>query len=159
MGHNHFVMSDQRIRRCLDNNVAILVGSVDVQGEPSCCRALALTSNDDLATVTVFVPLATSRETIANVATTRRLAVVATHPIDHCSIQLKGIAGTARLARQDEAPLVRKGFSGFTDILETLRFPPRVIRSVTAWPAFAIDMRVEEIFDQTPGPKAGARLR
>jgi hypothetical protein len=152
-------MSEERIRRCLENNVSILVGSVDTRGEPSSCRALALTSDDDLATLTVFVPVRTSRDTIANVATTRRLAVVATHPIDHFSIQLKGIAGTARLARENEAAVVRKGFDGFAEILNGLGIPPRVTSAVALWPAFAIEMQVEEIFDQTPGPKAGQRLK
>jgi hypothetical protein len=29
---------------------------------------------------------------------------------------------------------------------------------VTCWPAFAIDLLVEEIYDQTPGPRAGMPL-
>src|SRR4029077_6151300 len=91
-------MSQERLRRCLENNVSILVGSVNEVGEPVTCRGLALTSRDDLSTLTVFVPVATRRETIANLSTTRRIAVVATHPIDHCSIQLKGIAAATRAA-------------------------------------------------------------
>jgi hypothetical protein len=148
-----------RVTRCLEHNVSVMVGSVDASGEPSTCRAMAIRSTDGFETLTVYVPVATSKETIANVATTRKLTVVATHPIDHHSLQFKGIAGTARLAREDEAPLVRKGFDGFAGLLNTIGIPPRVTNAVTRWPAFAIEMRVAEIFDQTPGPKAGTRLR
>jgi len=34
-----------------------------------------------------------------------------------------------------------------------------VLKSFVIWPAFAIEMKVDQIFDQTPGPKAGTRLR
>jgi len=153
------VDQSERILRCLDNDVSILIGSVDAAGEPSCCRALALTSIDDLATLTVYVPEATSRDAIASLAATRRIAVVATHPISHYSIQLKGVARDTRIARPDEEPIVRHGFGGFADVLNTIGVPRRVTKAVTLWPALAIEVDVQEIYDQTPGPKAGTRLR
>jgi hypothetical protein len=44
-------------------------------------------------------------------------------------------------------------------VLAQIGIPRRVTRAVTCWPAFAIQMKVEEIYDQTPGPKAGLRMR
>jgi hypothetical protein len=152
-------MTSRRLDRCLEGNMSVMVGSVDASGQPFTCRGLALTSNDDLTTVTVYVPVATCQQTIANVAATRRLTVVATHPIDHYSLQLKGTAGTARLAVEEEAALVRRGFDGFALLLNEIGVPPRVTNAVARWPAFAIDVHVEEVHDQTPGPKAGARLK
>jgi len=152
-------MTDPRVRRCLERGMSVLVGTVDEHGRPSCCRALALTSNDDLATVTAYVPVATSRAVIADIAATRRMAVVANQPIEHLSFQLKGTTGTTRLARDDERDVVRDHVDGFGDVLNDLGVPRRITRSLTYWPAFAIELQVEEIFEQTPGPKAGARLR
>jgi hypothetical protein len=152
-------MSGPRINRCLEHNVSVVVGSVNGSGEPSTCRALALASGDELRSLTVYVPVSTSRDTIANVATTGRLTVVATHPLDHHSVQFKGRAATARLAREDEAGVVRRGFEGFAELLNGIGIPPRITNAVTRWPAFAIEMQVEEIYDQTPGPKAGTRLK
>jgi hypothetical protein len=152
-------MDGHRLNRCLENNVSVVVGSVDLQGDPSTCRALALSSQDGLSTVTVYVPVSTSRDTIANVATTHRLTVVATHPLDHHSLQFKGRAAVVRLARDDEASVVRRGFNGFAELLNDIGIPPRVTNAVTRWPAFAIEMQVQEVYDQTPGPKAGTRLK
>jgi hypothetical protein len=152
-------MISDRIRRCLEPGLSILVGSADARGVPVCCRGTTLTSDDDLATVTVYVPLATSQETIANVASTRRIAVAATHAIDHCSTQLKGVTTSVRLAREDEKELVTSGVDRFGDILNEIGVPKRLMRTLTPWPAFAIEVRVEEIYDQTPGPNAGVRLR
>ena len=152
-------MGPERIRRCLDPGMSLLVGTVSGAGTPVSCRAMALTSADDLATLTVYVPLATSHETIANVATTRRMSVVATYPIDNSSIQLKGTARGTRLAREEEAGTVRAGIDSFGEVLAEIGIPRRVTKAITYWPAFAIDMAVEEIYEQTPGPKAGTRIR
>src|SRR5688572_20640827 len=148
-----------RLLKCVEPGVSVIVGSVDTEGNPSCCRAVGLRSHDELASVTVFVPMATSKETIANVAATRRLAVVTTHPISHCATQLKGVVDHTRLARDDEQSFVVAHLGGFGGVLNTIGYPLRVTRSVVHWPAFALEMRVEEIYEQSPGPKAGTRLR
>jgi hypothetical protein len=152
-------MPQQRIQQCLAEGMSIIVASVDSRGMPSCCRGLALKSDDELATATVYVPMAVSRTVIADVATTGRIAVASTYPIDNSSIQLKGRTRTARVAREDEASFVRHRFNAFGDVLETLGIPPAVSSRAPVWPAFAIDLTVEEIYDQTPGPRAGTRLR
>ena len=148
-----------RIDRCLESGLSILVGSVDPHGVPSCCRAIAIASPDGLETLTTYVPLATSQAIIANVAATHRLAVVATQPLDNSSTQLKGTTTNVRLARDDEAALVSARLEAFAQVLDIIGVPKRIVRSMTHWPAFAIDMRVEEIYEQTPGPRAGSRLR
>lgn len=150
---------NERLLKCVESGVSVIVGSVDAEGNPACCRAVGLRSDDDLATVTVFVPVATSAETIANVASTRRLAVVTTHPISHCATQLKGVVERTRPAREDEEPFVVEHLGGFGGVLNTIGYPLRTTRSITHWPAFAIEMRVDEIYEQSPGPKAGTRLR
>lgn len=150
---------DLRLEKCLEPGVSVIVGSVDVEGNPSCCRAVGLRTADGLATVTVFLPAATSKETMANLAATGRLAIVTTHPISHCATQLKGVVERTRAARDDEEPFIVEHFSGFGGVLNTIGYPLRVTRSVTHWPAFAIDMRVDEIYEQSPGPNAGTRLR
>ena len=152
-------MSEGRIQRCLEPGVSVIVGSVDKAGNPACCRGVGLKSTDNLRTATVYVPVASSQETIANVATTRRLAVVTTHPIEHCATQLKGRVSGTRLARDDEESFVREHLGSFAGVLHAIGYPPRVTKAVNYWPAFAIELQVEEIYEQSPGPRAGTRLR
>jgi hypothetical protein len=150
---------NQQILKRLDPGVSVIVGSVDAAGNPSCCRAVGLRSDAELAALTVFVPVATSRDTIANVAATGRLAVVTTHPISHCATQLKGVVEHTRMARGDEEAFVAGHLASFGGVLNTIGYPLRVVRSVAHWPAYALEMRVDEIYEQSPGPKAGTRLR
>jgi hypothetical protein len=152
-------MTDARMLKCLEGGTSILVGAVDEHGQPACCRAIALTSNDDLASVTAYVPVATSRALIASVAMTGRMAVVVSEPVGHRATQLKGTIGTTRLARDEERDLVRQRLEQLSEMLNVIGVPRRLTRSVAHWPAFAIEMRVEEVYEQTPGPQAGTRLR
>jgi len=103
--------------------------------------------------------VATSHDALQCVAATKRLAVTANHPATNCSTQLKGTTIEARLARDDEAPFVRERLDAFANMLDALGVPRRIAHSVAHWPAFAIRMRVEQIFEQTPGPKAGTQIR
>jgi hypothetical protein len=152
-------MGTPRIDRCLEAGNSILVATVNAQNAPSCCRAIALRSTDDLATVTVYLPMATSQQIIQDVATTHRMAVAATHIIDHTSTQLKGTATTARVAGVDEMAFVKSRLDAFADVIESIGVPGRTGRTLAHWPAFAVEIKVDEIFDQTPGPKAGTRLK
>lgn len=145
--------------RANEPGASILVGSVDAAGVPACCRGIALVANDACSSATVYVPLSTSRDIVANAATTRRLAVVASHVIDHASIQLKGTVREIRLAGAAEESLVNERLEAFAASLDRIGLPRRITRSFSHWPAFAIDLSVDEIYDQTPGPKAGIPIR
>jgi len=152
-------MLTPRLERCLQPGLSIIIGSVDAHGSPTCCRGYGLRSTDDLETVTVYVPVATSHETIQALATTGRLAIGASSPADHSSTQLKGVVTDTRLAREDEASLVREQLRVWCDVLAEFGVPRQLSNRATYWPAFAVTMRVDEICEQTPGPKAGSRLR
>lgn len=151
-------MSKERLQKCTGPGIALFIGTVDADGIPSCCRAIALSTKDDFDTVTIYVPAATSQETMANVATTRRAAIVCVEPLSHDSVQIKGVTRGVRLAPPEEKAFVAGRLEGFADVLDAIGLPRRLTRSVAHWPAFAIDVSVEQVFDQTPGPKAGSQL-
>jgi len=137
----------------------MFVGTVSPSGVPAGCRAIGAVSGDELATLTVYVPMATSHEVLANIAATRRLAVVATYPPDHSTVQVKGTTTGVRLAADAEEAIVRERLESFADSLDVIGIPRRVTRAINHWPVFAIDLKIEEIFEQTPGPKAGTPIR
>jgi hypothetical protein len=139
--------------------LSIIVGAVDAQGNPTCCRCFAIRSDDDLQTLTVYLPVATSHEAIQSLASTQRLAVGATHPMESSATQLKGTTIETRLAREDEAAFVNGRLEAFAEMLVGYGVPRKLTRTAVHWPAFAVTIRVEEIYEQTPGPKAGTRLR
>lgn len=151
-------MSQERLKGWTDGGTSVIVGTVDADGIPTCCRAIAISTKDNFDTITVYIPAATAQETVANVATTRRIAVSATRPLTHESVQIKGLTRGVRLAPAGDEEYVRQRLHDFADVLEAIGLPQRVTKSMAHWPAFAIDFSVEQIFDQTPGPKAGNEI-
>ena len=148
-------MSEQRLHGWDGGGTSVIVGTVDADGVPTCCRGIAIATKDDFDTVTLYLPASTGQETVANVATTRRVAVSVTRPLTHESIQIKGLSRGVRLAPPADEGYVRKRLEDFAETLDAIGLPMRVTRSIAHWPAFAIEVSVEEVYDQTPGPKAG----
>ena len=151
-------MISERLRKCGESGMSVVVGTADSDRMPSCCRAIALTSNDGFETVTVYLPVATSLETIANLATTRRVAVTVSEIPSHESTQIKGLTRAVRLAPQSEHSFLQQRLEAFAGSLELIGLSPQIARGMSFWPAYAIDLSIEEVFDQTPGPKAGNSL-
>jgi len=152
-------MLKTRVREYLEPRMSITVGTVSSEKMPACCRAIAIKADDALASFTVYVPVATSQETIANVASTRRIAVVCSRPLNHSTIQIKGSVREVRLASEAEHAFVSERLAAFADELGDFGFPRRNVASLAHWPAFAIEIAAEELYEQTPGPNAGNSLR
>jgi hypothetical protein len=153
------MLSDDALLRHLQPGRSILVGTVDPTGWPAACRGVSLVVDEDRQGFTVYVPVATGAETVANVASNGRIAVVASEPASHSTLQLKGRTRAVRVARDDEEERVRLSVERFADSLDAVGLPRGVTRTMTCWPAFAIEVAVEAVFDQTPGPRAGALVR
>jgi hypothetical protein len=147
-----------KLQRFVEGGISVIVGTVDADKIPTCCRGIALATKNNFETVTVYVPAATGQEMIANVATTRRVAISASEPLSHGSIQIKGVSRSVKLAPPSDEAFVRERLHQFADVLAEIGQPRRVTHRIAHWPAFAIEVSVEEVFDQTPGPKAGSPL-
>jgi hypothetical protein len=132
---------------------------VDAAGWPACCRGIAILVDDDRQGVTVYVPVATGAETVANIASTGRVAIISSEPVSHATLQLKGRTRAVRVAAEHEAAAIHASFDRFTDVLDSIGLPRGVSRAMNRWPAFAIEVAVEAVFEQTPGPRAGALVK
>ncbi len=151
-------MTTAELRQFVEDGLSILVGTVGADGEPSCSRGLALTGNEDLTRLTLYLSVNSAQQAIANVATSRRVAVVVSNPLDHASVQFKGWSQAVRLAREEEADLINARLAGLAGRLAMIGVPETVTARVSRWPAFAIEMSVEVIYDQTPGLRAGSEV-
>jgi hypothetical protein len=151
-------MPRETLEKFTGGGVSVLVGTVGADLVPTCCRGIAIRMHEDFETVTVYVPTATAAETIANAEVRRRVAISCTHPLSHESMQIKGLTRDVRLAPASDEAFVRQRLEQFGDVLVEFGLPRHVTLSIAHWPAWAIDVSVEQVFDQTPGPKAGAAV-
>ena len=123
------MLADETVLSQLAPGRSVLVGTVDASGWPSCCRGIAIRVDDDRQGVTVYVPVATGAETVANVASTGRIAIVASEPTSHSTLQLKGRTRAVRVAAEHEAEAMNAWFDRFTDVLDAVGLPRGVSRA------------------------------
>jgi hypothetical protein len=142
----------------VESGVSILVGTTDDRLRPACMRALGARISQDRTSVTVFLPEATARATLANLAANGRIAVAFSRPLDHRSIQIKGACLGTRLASHDDRGTQERYRAAYFEQLHAVGVPRSVARRIAWWPSVAVDVAVTELFEQTPGPAAGRRL-
>lgn len=151
-------MSIPRLQEWLQPGASIIVATADAEGVPAACRGIAIAAGKEPDTLIVYLSAATAHEALANIATTRRMAVAASHPLSHRTVQVKGVTRGVKLAPAADEPFVRQRWDAFAGVLDEIGMPRRIVLGAAHWPAFAVEMSIEQIFDQTPGPNAGALL-
>jgi cysteine synthase len=143
------------LRPLLEGLVAVHVGTRDAALVPDEVMAAAALLDEEGRRLTVYLPVATSESSLANLRENGAVAVVLSQPLTHRTVQLKGRAETVRAAREDEREAVQRFAAGFDAEVEAIGLPTAVVRRRTKWPCHAVTFVVTEAYEQTPGPRAG----
>jgi hypothetical protein len=129
---------------------------------PSGCRVSAWRVHPDGHTMTLFIPNPLVDQVIASLEDNGQLALTVEENGTHETYQLKGQYVSHRAVEVDDLPVVARFRDRF---LRSIRheIPPGVPEEfVGAFavpdPAVVVDVDMREVYLQTPGPGAGARL-
>jgi hypothetical protein len=151
------VISDE-LRQFLEGPNSIVVGTQDGRLIPEAARALVLRCGADGDSVTLWLPVSEASRTVTNVAIDQRIAVAVELPALHKTRQLKGVVTKVGNASVKRRAMLDAAFEAFTEQCLAIGLPRRLLDRVVRWPATEVAMRVTSVFDQTPGPGAGALL-
>jgi hypothetical protein len=151
-------MIDPQLAAFLQEGLAVHIGTRNEQLEPNGARAIALTVEDDGVHVVVYVAKTAVKRLMADLQSNGHAAVTFVRPVDERAGQLKGTFVSARAAKPSERALVMSQWEGFLRSLEAIGIPRANLTKWVTWPAMAIRLRTTALFDQTPGPHAGAPL-
>lgn len=142
----------------LESGVSVLVGTRDARLVSECQRALGVRVEPDGQHFVVFVPCAVGERIVADARATGRIAVCFARVEDHHSIQLKGSVAEIREAQAPERAQIERYRNAFADVLAVIGMPRALTLRMAHWPCWAIRVRVDASFVQTPGPGAGRPL-
>ena len=142
----------------LESGVSLSVGTRDADLIPEVMRVTGLRIDASRRRATVYFPAATGAATAKNLRDNGFIAVCASEPKTHRSLQVKGKLSELREARLDERGTLEKYISEFVIELSYVGLPTQLTSRLTHWPAFAATFEVTDLFVQTPGPKAGVRV-
>lgn len=149
-------MIDEALAAFLQQGVAINIGTRNARLEPHAAYVGAAVVEPGGRHLTVFVPTVGAAPVLADLDANGQAAIVFARPEDDRACQVKGTFVEARPATADERVEVMRQFDGFMHQLQVIGMPGESTRPWIVWPATAVRLRVTAIFDQTPGPNAGA---
>ena len=151
-------MISKELAEFIQSGISVLIGTRDARRFPDCARAVGARVEANGEEITLFLPAATTAASVANLRENRRLAVCFGRAEDHRSVQVKGRVLEIRDADDADRERIDRYLGEFAGMLRFVGLPPRIISRMNHWPCHAVRYRVESVFDQTPGPGAGAPL-
>jgi len=141
----------------IEKGVSILVGSRDAGLAPECLRAIGV-QVESSSELTVFLPASTAQATVANLLDNGRIAVCFSCIADHHTSQLKGRVLSIEIAGEESRPIVDRYRRAIAQELASVGLPQHITFRINHWPCWAVRLRVDDHYDQTPGPDAGVRV-
>jgi len=149
---------DDELAAFLQCEGSVIVATVGADGVPSASRAWGLRVLPDRGHVRVQLDAADA-PAVADVDAGRSVAVTVTDVFSLRSVQVKGHASTT--TRPTAADVLhgdryRAGF--LANIVEVEQVPEDLVLRLVPSDFVVFDMPIAEVFDQTPGPTAGAPL-
>ena len=142
----------------IESGLAIIAATRDGDLEPDGAAALAVRVHEDRAGLTVFFVPEAAAEMLRNLKSHPEIALDLDLPTTHRACQVKGRHFSARPAREEERPEIERQVDAFLADLEAIGIPRAMTAGLKTWPCTALEVRVTELFEQTPGPGAGEPL-
>jgi len=151
-------MIDAQLAAFLQEGVGIHIATRNAALQPNGARAIAVTVEEDGAHLVVYVARVAAARILPDLETNGQAAVGFGRPVDDRACQVKGLFLGVREATDEERPRVLAQWDGFLGSLEQIGIPRAATKTWVTWPAVAIRLRASALFNQTPGPQAGAPL-
>lgn len=136
----------------------MLVGTADERARPECTRAAGLRLDRSADRLTVFLPQNGAERTLANLAVNPRIAVTCSRMHDHRTYQLKGRVRAIAETTADDQAQQQRWLAAFIEQLAIIGTSRSTSRRWRLVPSVAVEIDVEEVFEQTPGPGAGRKV-
>ena len=151
-------MISQQLAEFLEEGLSTHLASRNDRLEPNAARVAALSVDDDGRHLVAYIPTVSAERVLEDLRNNGQVAIVSARPPDERGCQVKGVFVEAWAASDTERDIVTLQWERFRNRLELIGLPRVATDSWVIWPCTAIQVRVQALFDQTPGPGAGARL-
>jgi hypothetical protein len=151
-------MIDSGLSAFLEEGLGVYVGTRNARLEPNGARGVAIRVEEGGTHVVVYVAEVAAPRILADLESNGHIAVSVGRPKDDRACQVKGLFAGTRRADESERDAVVGQWERFRAALEYIGISRPVTSEWVAWPAVAVRFKVTAIFEQTPGPGAGARI-
>jgi len=149
-------MLDPKLIAFLEQGLALHIGTRNARLEPNGARVTAVKVDPVGMHLLAFIPKAASRDVLQNLQENGQAAIAFARPSDDRACQVKGVFVDVRDATAADRPMVLEQWRGCQAQFAGVGIPVEATSTWQMWPCIAVRIRVTMVFDQTPGPGAGA---
>jgi len=142
----------------LEEGIGVHLGTRTADLEPNGVRAVAARVEDSGRQLVVYVPAVFADRVLPDLQSNGQVAVLFGRPVDERSVQVKGTFVDVRDGHDGERAMVLAQWDAYMENLGAIGIPRAVYGQCPRWPVVAIRLKVTALFEQTPGPSAGAPL-
>ena len=143
----------------LESGLSIILATRDSELQPDGAAGCAVRVHEDGTGLTVFLNEDSAKHMLRNLKSHPEIAIDLDLPTTHRACQVKGVYVSSRRARAAERAEIDRQIASFAADLEAIGIPRAMFAELKTWPCTALEMRVTELYEQTPGPGAGEPLR
>jgi hypothetical protein len=143
----------------LESGLSVILATRDSELQPDGAAAYAVRVHDDGTRLSVYLHEEAADRMLRNLKAHPEIAIDLDLPTSHRACQVKGVYVSSRAAREPERALIDRQVEGFAADLEEIGIPRAMTAGWQAWPCAVLEVRVTELYEQTPGPGAGEPLR
>jgi hypothetical protein len=141
--------------------VSVLVASRDEKLRPSVMRAMGSRVDAGSGVVTVFLSRRQSADLLRDIERCGHIAAMFSQPSTHLSVQLKASRAQIGPATESDRARLESYLAAMEKEIAAVHFPVHLARAMLSWrleDLVAVSFEPEQVFEQTPGPRAGAIL-
>jgi len=142
----------------LEQGIAIQLGTRNDRLEPTGVRVTAVRVDDDGTHLVAYLPAEAAPQVLPDLEGNGQATLVFARPPDERACQVKGVCTGVAPAAEADRPFVAAQWDRWLDRLESIGYPRAATEYLPNWPSVAVRLRITALFNQTPGPGAGAAL-
>jgi hypothetical protein len=143
----------------IESGAATWAATSDGEGNPEPARVMGTRVSENRRGLTLYFPIEQSGRTIANLEKTREVTVFFATQTSYRAVQVKGEVVAIRPSRAADRRVQEAYKQKFIELAVAVGVPHALVSRLVCWPSMAVEISVRELYEQTPGPKAGTPCR
>lgn len=156
------ILEDPALACFVSGQMSMHVAACDARGLPTLVRGVGYrVAPEQPGRLRVLMPQPQAEPVLRALAGNGRIAVVLSEPVSHRTVQLKGTDARVETPEPADVALLAPYTEAMVAHLKAFDTPEPFVRALLACSAGELavaSFTPAEVFGQTPGPQAGARL-
>ena len=148
-------MIPENLVEFIHGNTFMHIGARNEKLQTTASRVLGAKVNPDGDSFTCYIPKAVTDKLVSNLEACSETAVTMSTIPSHEAYQFKGTCTSIREADDGELAQAQAYLDKMVAFTSQFGIPEDFFRAFVVDPSIAVTLKVEEIYDQTPGPGVG----